>query len=428
MYNRLWDRYSSLALSGVALLAGLSLFAWISHPYWDNTDSTSSTIFLTPTAPVASPSLTTQTLAPTDLSTQKSWQQVSVADGDTLKNIFQNLGLDPKQFNAVLKLGARVTPLLALRQGQSIDFLINGNKQLEQLIFEADPLTTLTLTWTKDHFVLNIQKQTPKAVLQSLNANLSAGSLYRSGEIAGIDPKITYEISKIFSPVLSLSHLHPSDHFTAVYDTFYAGHTPLGVGDVLAARFVVNGKRYDAIRFVGADGKARYYTPQGMEVGHHGIGFLRAPLHAPISSYFNMHRFNPVLHIVRPHYGVDFAAPAGTPVHAVGPGVVSFAGTKGGYGRVVILKHRDNYTTVYAHLSRFPHGLTEGATVQEGQVIGYVGSSGVATGPNLHYEVHIGDQRENPLTVKLPSGSNLTGKALAKFLPYAHQMLAKLSA
>lgn len=450
MRDRVWYRYNPLMVSGIALVGAIGAFTWLLNSYWDHNDGDQSvseqyTLSLpsnttpataTPaaapvvaaTTPAASTTAPAAAQVPNDNpAAQKSWQQIQVADGDTLGKIFNRLDLSQKQLQALLALGSSVNPLLSLHEGQELDFLINGNKQLEQLIFSPTPLETLIFSQSGDRFTLHTEKHEPKAVLESASATIQH-SLYSAGEAVGLDPKITYEVSKIFSSQLSLTHnVQPGDHFSVLYDNYYAGSKNIGVGDIIAAKFVTRGKTYEAVRYVGSDGVARYYTPKGASLQGGGTAFLRDPVyHARISSYYSLHRFNPVLHIVRPHYGVDFAAPAGTPIHASGDGVVQFAGNEGGYGRVVILRHIDNYTTLYAHMSHFARGLHDGEHVREGQVIGYLGSTGVATGPNLHYEVRINGKHYNPLTVKLPGTPGLSKAELKKFKPYANQMLAKL--
>lgn len=425
-----------LMLGGLSLAAAIAVFASLSNFYSNNTTDKAevNTSYTIPApAVVATPAaalVQTQTpITPEDLTNQKSWQQVQVADGDTLAGLFIKLGLSPDQLHQILLFGTQINPLLALQAGQEIDFLIDGNKQLQQLTFSPTPLETMTLTANGKHFNLTVVKHQPTTQLDFASATIQH-SLYAAGDQAGLDPKITNELTKVFSSQLSLAkNIQPGDQFRVLYNDLYAGSKQIGVGDMVAAQIITQKKTYTAIRYLSADGKARYYTANGTSLSGGGISFLRYPVNSPhISSYFSMHRFNPVLHIVRPHYGVDFAAPSGTPIHATANGVVEFAGVESGYGDIVILKHTEGYSTRYAHMSRFAHALRTGESVKEGQVIGYIGRTGTATGPNLHYEVRINNRPYNPLTVKLPQSPSLTHSQLKQFVPYAKNLLAKLEA
>ena len=197
-------------------------------------------------------------------------------------------------------------------------------------------------------------------------------------------------------------------------------------GDVLAAEFVNNGKVYRAVRFTADDGTVGYYTPDGQPMRK---AFLRAPVDfTRVSSVFNPARRHPILNLIRGHMGTDYAAPTGTPVHAAGDGKVSFQGSRGGYGNALVLAHSNNVSTLYGHLSRFAANLRLGSHVTQGEVIGYVGMTGLATGPHLHYEYLSNGVHLDPQTVHLPGAEPLHAEARARFLAAAAPLLGSVSA
>ncbi|HSN72448.1 MAG TPA: peptidoglycan DD-metalloendopeptidase family protein, partial [Steroidobacteraceae bacterium] len=199
----------------------------------------------------------------------------------------------------------------------------------------------------------------------------------------------------------------------------------IGDGNVLAAEFVNAGRTYRAVRYESEDGViADYFTPEGRSVRRQ---FLRAPVDfTRISSNFNLRRMHPILNRIRAHKGVDYAAPSGTPIRAAGDGRVTVAGWQGGYGRVVILEHGGGITTLYGHMSRFAKGIKAGQRVRQGQLIGYVGSTGAATGPHLHYEYRVNGVHKNPRTVPLPIAEPIPPGYLADFQARIGPLLADL--
>jgi murein DD-endopeptidase MepM/ murein hydrolase activator NlpD len=196
-------------------------------------------------------------------------------------------------------------------------------------------------------------------------------------------------------------------------------------GNVLSVAFINNGDIYRAFRF-DPDGNGDYCDAYGNSLKK---SFLKAPLSfRRISSTFTERRFHPILKIYRPHHGLDYAAPAGTPVSAVGDGTVLFSGYKGEYGKLVVVRHKNKWKTYYGHLSRIGRNIENGATVQQGQVIGYVGSTGLATGPHLHYEIRVHNRAVNPLEMKIPRDKSISGTALAQFRNFKDEMDRRLAA
>ncbi|MGI9329730.1 MAG: M23 family metallopeptidase, partial [Gammaproteobacteria bacterium] len=215
------------------------------------------------------------------------------------------------------------------------------------------------------------------------------------------------------------------DQFQIIYDELWRDGERLGDGEILAAEFINQGESFRAIRYEDPQGRVDYYTPDGHSVRK---AFVRAPLSfSRISSNFNPKRRHPKLNTIRAHKGVDYAAPTGTPVKAAGDGKVIHRGVKGGYGKTVILQHGGNITTLYAHLSRYGK-FRNGTRVRQGQIIGYVGSTGLATGPHLHYEYRTNGVHRNPRTVKLPDAEPINPEYLPEFRAIASDLLEQLEA
>jgi len=217
----------------------------------------------------------------------------------------------------------------------------------------------------------------------------------------GLTARQANQLVQIFSAKGIAKNLSAGDRFKVLYQTASTTTKKKNSGNILAAQLIHKGKSYQLVRFTDPKGRVAYYTPQGESL--QGESISRAPVnYSHISSGFSTHRFDPVLRFVRPHVGVDYAAPYGTPIKAAGDGVIMLAGYKGGYGNTIVIKHDDKYSTLYAHLSKFAANLKDGAAVQQGQIIGYVGRTGFATGPHLHYEIHVNNKPANPITVALP--------------------------
>ena len=209
-----------------------------------------------------------------------------------------------------------------------------------------------------------------------------------------------------------------------LYEELYLDGERIGTGDILAAEFTNKGKIYQAVRYTDQQGHTDYYSPDGHSMRK---TFLRSPVaFSRISSRFSTGRKHPILNRIRAHKGVDYAAARGTPVKATGNGKIILRGKKGGYGKTVVIKHGSNYSTLYAHLNSYARGLRNGSRVQQGKIIGYVGSTGLATGPHLHYEFLVNGVHRNPLTVKLPDAAPLPKKYRQDFKLATENLLAQL--
>ncbi len=352
------------------------------------------------------------------------WATITVQSGQSLSNIFDAQGLPPDEWMALLKLGGDTLELKRLKTGEEIQILKDGD-HLQEMRYVLDELRTLTVRRVGDEF----EAETLTAEIEHHQleaAGVINNSLFVDGAKAGLSDRMIMELAEIFGYDVDFAlDIRQGDRFAVVYDKLYKDGKSLRYGDILAAEFVNQGKRYRAVRHVGADGRAAYYTPEGQSLRK---AFIRTPLDVcRISSPFNLHRLHPILNTIRAHKGVDYAATAGTPIKAVGDAKVSFVGNKNGFGRVVVLQHGSQYETLYAHMSRFRPGLSVGDRVSQGQVIGFVGMSGLATAPHLHFEFHVGGQYVNPVTVAMPRANPLPASEVAQFKISTAPLMAALN-
>lgn len=350
--------------------------------------------------------------------------QFTVQTGKSLANYFKQAGVNSQELAKLLKT-KHAHYLKRIYPGQSLALMSNTEGQLQSLKLGLDPITTLIITATEEgHFISQIEeKAIEKRVAFSGGKILD--SFFTAGRHAKLDDTMIMELANIFAYDIDFAQdIKPNDHFKVLFEEHFADGAKVGNGPIVAAEFVNNGNKYQAIRYVDSDGAASYYTPNGDSLRK---AFIRTPVqYTRISAHFNPNRYHPILHKIRAHRGVDYAAPTGTPVKAVGNGKVSFVGTKGGYGNTVVLQHGQKYTTLYGHLSKFAKNLKSGQSVKQGQVIGYVGSTGLATGPHLHYEFRINGVHHNPLTVPLPKADGIAKHQKPSFLAYAGELLSLL--
>ena len=251
-------------------------------------------------------------------------------------------------------------------------------------------------------------------------------SLFDAATGAGLSDSVTMQLIHLFGWDIDFARdIRSGDSFAVLYQKIHRPGRPVSDGPILAAEFTARGKAYRIVRFTDPAGHTDYYTPGGRSLRK---TLLRAPLnYTRISSGFSLHRMNPVLHIIRPHYGVDYAAPTGTPIEAAGDGRIVFLGREEGYGRCVIIKHGGGYSTLYAHMSHFRRGLHPGSRVTQDEIIGYVGMSGEATGPHLHFEIRVDGIPRNPRTVKLPSAHPVLARYRPEFDRTLGVLLAELN-
>lgn len=369
-----------------------------------------------------------QPKAAVSTSRTKSWKAVVVASGDTLAEIFKQQGLSSKDVFDVVHAGGESAQALArLFPNDKIWLRIGPEGSLLALRRKLDATRTLTLSRKSANtaFQVKLTKHQPEYRIAHATAIIH-GSLYQAAVKAGLDEKLIMELAGIFGWDIDFAHdIRNGDSFAVVYQQYYKDGEKIRNGDIMAAEFTNQGKRYRAVRYTDPGGRTGYYTPDGKSMRK---AFLRTPVDfRRISSHFSKMRCHPILHVCRPHEGTDFAAPTGTPIHAAGDGVVVFAGRKGGYGNAVILDHGRGYSTLYGHMQRIRKGIHAGVQVVQGQVIGYVGQTGLATGPHLHYEFRIDGEPRDVLKVALPDAKPIDRRYLADFKAKAMPRLAQLA-
>ncbi len=358
-----------------------------------------------------------------DVAPEHNWQMQAIKNGDTLAQLFQDQGLSSQALHK-LTLSDHGKTLSKLNLGDKVGFQINPDKQLQRFRLEKSQFESYEFS------LANEQYESEKILLEAdMVETFAQGtidrSLFESGLEAGMSNNIIMELATIFGWDVDFAlDIREGDNFSLIYQEKYLHGKKVGDGNILVARFENHGNIYTAIRYEDKKGYSQYFTPKGVSMRK---AFLRSPVDfTRISSRFNLRRKHPILHKIRAHKGVDYAASRGTPIKAAGDGKVIFAGRKGGYGRVLILKHGSAYTTLYAHLKAFRRGIRVGKRVKQGQVVAYVGSSGLASGPHLHYEFRVNGSVRDPLKVRLPHAKPIDKAQKDGFLHYAQVMVMRL--
>lgn len=355
---------------------------------------------------------------------------VTIEKGSSLSKIFAKLSLPSSELDQIIKLGSDAKSLSRLRVGESINLELSdeegGNPQLQRLSYNLGMERTLHIVRTEEGDFKAEVEQHPLEYRQALGHGTIHDSFYNAATEAGIAPDIVMQLADIFGWKINfLTDIKDGDSFSILYESVYKDGEQVTTGDILAASFTNNGEVYQAVRYSDSTGNTAYYTPDGKSLER---GFLRYPVEfSRISSGFTHARLHPILNVVREHKGVDFAAPSGTPIRASADGKITFQGWKGGYGKVVMLQHDGVYSTVYGHMSRFEPSLSQGKSVKQGQVIGYVGATGYATGPHLHYEFRINGVHQDPLSAKLPEAMPIAASQRPRFLNESAQLMTQLA-
>jgi murein DD-endopeptidase MepM/ murein hydrolase activator NlpD len=332
------------------------------------------------------------------------WQTITVKKGDNLSKLFNRMNIHTQELHKIVRLGEPTKTLNLISPGEELKFLLIDNK-LQELIYEIDDTQALHITRKNDEFIAKtITTELDKRIAHA--TGIVQSSLYMAAQDAGIPGSMTMELANIFDwDIDFVLDVHTGDRFSIIYEEYYLDGEKISYGNILAAEFVNQGKIYRAVRYTDSNDHSGYYTPDGSNMRK---AFLRNPVDVSrITSGFGK-RYHPILNRMRDHNGVDYAAPIGTPIKATGDGKIVHMGRKGGYGNTIIVQHGGKYQTLYAHLSGFAQGLQNGSRVQQGEIIGYIGKTGLATGPHLHYEFQVNGEHRNPLTVKLPGATPIT--------------------
>lgn len=347
-----------------------------------------------------------------------------VGKGDNLSSIFQRAGLDNKKLAEVLESCKESKTLKQMHPGHRLTFTVDPQGTLNRLDYQPNLLETRTFTRQGEKFTYSESKRKPDIQTKVASAVIQS-SLYGAAKTAQISDKLIYDMANVFAFDIDFAlDLQPGDSFKILYEEAYLDGKKVGGEQLLAAEFTNEGKVYKAVRYLDKDGQGQFYSDDGKALRK---GFLRTPVEfARISSGFSLGRLHPILNKIRAHKGVDYSAPTGTPIMAAGDGKVTLAGTYSGYGNCVTIDHAGNYSTLYGHMSRFASGIRKGSTVKQGQIIGYVGSTGLATGPHLHYEFHVGGKVVNPITVTLPKAEGIPKNEMARFSAQIQPLFAQL--
>lgn len=353
-----------------------------------------------------------------------TWKEHIIRQGESLSAIFKKYSLTPNLLHRIISSSEAASSLADIRPGQTVHFGMGQDQQLQKLVLERDRISSLHIALSDAKIESAEQNRALEKKVKTTTSTIKS-SLFVDGQEAGLSDKLIMQLAKVFGWDIDFAlDVMPGDRFSLVYEEHYLDGEKFSDGPILAAEFINQGKTFRAVQYTNQEGKTNYYDDTGHAKER---AFLRTPVKfARISSRFTRKRWHPVLKKWRSHKGVDYAAPRGTPVKAAGTGKIVFKGKKGGYGNVIFLRHGGRYTTVYGHMSKFARGVKKGSKVKQGQTIGYVGSTGLATGPHLHYEFRVNGVHRNPLTVKLPKSIALPKKQMADFENQTAPLLAQL--
>jgi len=362
--------------------------------------------------------------APVPPPPQPTTAAIKVGRNDTLDRIFRKQQLNLADLATIRAMPGEKDHLDQLRPGETLSISsLNGSVQSLQRRLSLEEQLQVSRD-ANGAFRSVIVKVPLEKAERTISATIDS-SLFEAMTTAGAHDPTAVALAEIFAGDIDfILDIRPGDSFTVTYDEIRENGQYLQDGPILAARFINHGREYLAVRYVAPNGRAGYYSPDGRSMRK---AFRRAPLDfTRVSSGFSLHRKHPILNTIRAHKGVDYAAPIGTPVHAAGDGRVIYAGVMGGYGNVVQIQHGNNIVTVYGHLSRFAKGLHVGQRVEQGNIIAFVGMTGLATGPHLHYEYRVNGVHKNPQTVGLPDAVPIDASLKAGFLVQTAPLLASL--
>ncbi len=368
---------------------------------------------------------TTRALTQSMQSLSTIWQEHKIKSGESLSSIFSANELPKLDLYKIIHANDISYQFTEIIQGKSLLIGLDLSGKLSHLIYRKSIFEELKATRIEDgSFNVKLITKPIDRLIKNAKGTIHS-SLFIDGKNAGLSDNIIMQLANIFAWDVDVAFsLREGDKFSVIYEDLYIDNTMVGAGNILAAELISHGKAIRAVRYEAIDGKASYYTPSGDNMRK---AFLRTPIDfARISSRFNLKRKHPVLNRIRAHKGVDYAASSGTPIKAAGEGKIIFRGYKNGYGNVVILQHGQTYSTLYAHMSKFKQGQRTGYRVNQGDTIGYVGKTGLASGPHLHYEFRINGAHRNPLTVKLPNASPIINKYKADFLDMSGPLFEQL--
>ena len=419
---------SLLIASVIFVMVGLGLLFWptASTPNTPNTNVNQSN------APQASRNSAGPIPEPQTVASPKHLQStepdlvtttVILQSGDSLSRILSRLGVNERQISQLIRADQdRLFDTLQPNQKLTVT-VDQSSSELSKITLKPNVRESHTFTYKLGTFDYNKQL-TDIEIVTVYREVVVANSLFVSGANAGISDKLLFQLTDIFRWDIDFAlDIRKGDRFAILFEEQRIDGETVGFGNIIAAQFINNGRIFEAIRYQ-TQARTDYFTPDGLSLRK---AFIRTPVDfTRISSPFNPNRLHPIFKTTRPHQGVDYAAPKGTPVQSAGDGSISFVGHMKGYGYSIIVDHGYGYTTLYAHLNDFAEQMIAGRDVEQGQTIAYVGETGWATGPHLHYEFRVNGQHQNPETVTIPNASPMTKNELRTFLPYANRLMTNL--
>ena len=352
------------------------------------------------------------------------WREARIQRGDTIASLLNRLQVEDEAAVNFIRSAKHAKTLYQLVPGRSVRAQTSEDGELIALRYIASDSTLLSVDRDGTGFKAT-EQAAPLDTRVAMKSGEIRSSLFGATDAAGVPDAIATQMAEAFSSDIDFHlDIRKGDRFTVLYETHFSQGEPVKTGRMLAAEYVNQGKVFHAIYFKDREGREGYFTPDGENLRK---AYLRSPLEfSRITSGFSSARLHPVLKTWRAHKGVDYGAPTGTRIRATADATVAVAGKQGGYGNVIILQHGGNISTVYGHLSAFAKGLRQGARVRQGDVIGYVGSTGMATGPHLHYEFRVAGVQRNPLTVPMPQAFPIATQYKNDFLATTHPLTAKL--
>jgi len=418
-----WLTRRKLAIVGLTLIVFGLLVGLLESPEVTQDATYYETIeLLLPERAAVTPPAAAGTAAVPGVGIDETWLSVPVRSGQTLDAIFREQGFSIALLHRILALNVDTKGLTDIRPGDVFDFRAGADGELAEMRYSLDEARYLLVRHLDDQLYADVQ---PREIIVEVaeSAGVIDSSLFMAGKRAGLSDAMVMKLANIFVwDIDFVLDIREGDHFLLVYEKLYREGEFLREGEILAATFINQGARYQAVRFEDGD-TIGYFAPDGRNMKK---AFLRAPLNfSYISSGFNPRRMHPVLKRIRPHNGIDYYAPRGTPVYAAGDGTVTRSDYSAANGHHVFIKHAGGIETKYLHFTR--RTVQRGQKVHQGQTIGTVGSTGLATGPHLHYEFVIDGVHRNPRTVPLPKVEPLHGPQLLAFQSAAAPLLTQLS-
>ncbi|WP_312935563.1 peptidoglycan DD-metalloendopeptidase family protein [Pseudomonas sp.] len=448
--SRLYPKIHLLAASGLAAMLSLALLVFpsseveakkttlsleLDNPADSLKEEAASTPLVQTQQPSSSPfaQIDNAAPAPTEQAVQAApepkkgepgHREVTVAKGDTLSTLFAKVGLPANAVHDLLASTKQAKQFSQLKHGQVLQFELDKNGQLASLHSKVSGLESIRLIRSDKGY--SFSREISKPVVRTAYAHgVIKSSLSASAQRAGLSHSLTMDMARVLGYDIDFAQdIRQGDEFDVVFEQKVMDGKVVGTGNILSARFSNRGKTYTAVRYTNKQGNTSYYTADGSSLRK---AFIRTPVDfARISSRFSAGRKHPILNKIRAHKGVDYAAPRGTPIKAAGDGKVVLAGRRGGYGNTVILAHGNKYQTLYGHMQGFAKGVKTGGSVKQGQVIGYIGTTGLSTGPHLHYEFQVNGVHVDPLSQKVPMSEPIAKAERQRFMQQSQPLIARM--